>query len=84
MTGLVETRRLVLLDLQRVKLRAVMARDLATAEWLDGVILRQRDRLKYAERLAVKRAGFFTPDNAQFATSENRPDNQAGPGAVDD
>jgi hypothetical protein len=78
---LVALRRAVLVDLQRTKLRAIQGRDYATADWLAGVIFRQLGRVRYAEQKAERAARCFTPENAQFATRDNRPDNQAGSGA---
>jgi len=68
-------RRNVFACLIQARKSAVYAGDRPVVDYLDNAIRRQRERVCYAEKRASWEPRVFTPENARFATPDNRPDN---------
>ena len=72
---LLKLRQRVLLDLQRTRATFVLAGDRVVVDFLDESIAKMKQRVAWAAGSEARKHRFSTPENAQFATGDNRPDN---------
>lgn len=76
-------RRGVMQCLVEARKLAIYAGDRGTADYVQGAINRQRDRVRYAEKMARGGPGFLGFVGARFAAGDNRLHNQPARGSVD-
>jgi hypothetical protein len=74
-------RRAVLALLYQARKHAILAGDRATSDYIGGAVDRQRERVRFAEKMVRGRPGFFGFVGARFAAGNNAPHTQAARGS---